>query len=123
MAAGTIIEYRLSLHGIPFKWRTLIEDWTPDEQFVDRQLHGPYALWHHTHTFEEIAPDQTRMRDVVRYRIPFGPLGRLAHWLFVERSLRRIFDYRAEATARLLQGAPAGLPASQPLKQAAVGWV
>ena len=45
------------------------------------------------------------MRDVVRYRIPFGPLGRLAHRLFVRRMLDRIFDYRAEATSKLLSDA------------------
>lgn len=102
MAAGTLIEYRLSLYGIPFKWRTRIESWTPDESFVDLQIKGPYALWRHTHTFEELGPKLTLMRDVVQYRIPFGLLGRFAHWLFVRRMLESIFDYRAEATAKLL---------------------
>jgi hypothetical protein len=104
MAPGARIEYRLSLYGIPFNWSTLIESWEPEERFTDRQLRGPYSLWHHTHTFEEIAPNRTRVRDTVRYQIPFGPLGRLAHWMFVERSLKQIFDYRAQMTARLLAG-------------------
>jgi hypothetical protein len=106
MAAGALIEYQLSLYGIPFRWRTLIEAWTPETGFVDRQLRGPYALWHHTHEFEEVSAGQTRVRDTVRYRIGFGPLGRVAHVLFVERSLNRIFDYRAEATAQLLGTSP-----------------
>ena len=36
------------------------------------------------------------MTDRVRYSMPFGPIGRLAHRLFVRRDLRRIFDYRRE---------------------------
>lgn len=104
MEAGRIIDYRLSLYGIGFRWRTMIESWEPSEKFVDTQLCGPYNLWHHTHAFEEIGPNRTRMRDVVLYRIPFGPLGRLAHWMFVRRALNEIFDYRAAMTEKLLSG-------------------
>jgi ligand-binding SRPBCC domain-containing protein len=111
MAEGTLIDYELNLYGVPLRWRTLIERWQPDERFVDTQLNGPYELWHHTHTFEVIGPNQTLMRDRVLYRIPFGILGRLAHWLFVRRSLEMIFDYRMTATAELL-GNPHGVQAS-----------
>ena len=34
------------------------------------------------------------MRDTVRYALPFGPLGTVAHRLFVKRDVERIFDYR-----------------------------
>ncbi len=102
MAAGTIIEYQLSLYGIPFKWRTLIESWEPGVRFVDTQISGPYALWHHTHTFEKIGSEETLMKDIVRYKLPMGPLGIVARELFVAAQLKEIFDYRAKATARLL---------------------
>jgi ligand-binding SRPBCC domain-containing protein len=102
MADGAIIDYELKLYGIKFRWRTLIETWRPENYFVDRQIKGPYLLWHHTHTFEEIAPNRTLMRDQVLYQLPFGIFGRLAHWLFIRRSLKTIFDYRAKVTAELL---------------------
>ena len=51
MRAGTLIEYRLRLHGIPVGWLTRIEEWEPGVRFVDMQLAGPYRLWHHTHAF------------------------------------------------------------------------
>ena len=93
MQAGTLIEYHLTLHRLPIRWLTRIEKWVPDERFVDVQVHGPYKLWHHTHEF--IADgDATIMRDTVRYALPFGPLGELAHRLFVARDLQRIFDFR-----------------------------
>ncbi len=102
MIAGTLIEYRLSLFGIGFRWKTLIERWTPEESFVDTQLDGPYALWQHTHTFEAIDAERTRVRDRVLYRLPYGIFGRIAHALFVRRALDKIFDHRAEVIARLL---------------------
>jgi ligand-binding SRPBCC domain-containing protein len=102
MKAGTIIEYRLQLFGIGFGWRTLIEEWSPEHSFVDRQIDGPYALWHHTHTFQEIGSCTTLMRDRVMYRIPYGLIGRMANMLFVKKSLDNIFDYRARMTAKLL---------------------
>jgi ligand-binding SRPBCC domain-containing protein len=101
MAAGTVIEYRLRLFGAPIFWRTLIESWGPEESFVDIQIKGPYSLWRHTHSFEEIGSGQTLMRDTVEYALPFGLAGRLAHHLFVRRWLDEIFDYRATMTARL----------------------
>lgn len=102
MQEGTLLEYKLSFLGIPFYWKTLIEKWTPETSFVDIQLKGPYSLWRHTHTFEELEPNRTLMRDHVEYSVPLSFLGRIAHALFVKQSLKKIFDYRAAATARLL---------------------
>ena len=99
MRTGALIEYRLRLHGLPIRWLTVIADWEPGVRFVDTQIRGPYALWHHTHEFEADG-DDTVMRDTVRYALPYGPLGTLAQRLFVARDLERIFDYRAAALRR-----------------------
>jgi ligand-binding SRPBCC domain-containing protein len=100
MKAGTLIEYRLRLHGLPIRWLTRIDVWEPGRHFQDRQLRGPYGAWHHTHAF---APRDggTSMRDIVRYTMPLGPLGRLAHRALVRRDLERIFDFRRDAVAAL----------------------
>jgi hypothetical protein len=52
MRRGTRIEYRLRLHGVPLRWVSRIEEWHPGRGFVDRQVRGPYRLWHHRHEFE-----------------------------------------------------------------------
>lgn len=104
MRAGATIDYRISLRGIPMRWRTLIAEWEPERRFVDLQLRGPYRLWRHTHEFEEV-PGGTRMRDTVEYRLPLGPLGALAHVLFVKREVEGIFDHRREAILPLLAAA------------------
>jgi ligand-binding SRPBCC domain-containing protein len=101
MRVGTLIDYRLRVHGIPLRWTSRIEDWEPGRSFVDRQLRGPYGLWHHRHTFAAEGQG-TVVRDEVDYALPFGALGDLTHPLFVRRDLERIFTYRHEAVPRLL---------------------
>jgi ligand-binding SRPBCC domain-containing protein len=97
MERGTLIDYRIRVHGIPLRWRTEIAEWKPPYRFVDRQLRGPYTLWHHTHSFEE-RDGGTLCRDRVRYR-PRG--GALIHWLFVRRDVERIFRFREERMKEL----------------------
>lgn len=103
MAPGTRIDYRLRLRGLPLRWVTRIEEWEAGRAFVDRQERGPYRLWHHRHEFTAV-DGGTVVRDVVRYRLPFGLLGALAHAALVRRDLERIFDFRQRAVARILQG-------------------
>jgi ligand-binding SRPBCC domain-containing protein len=98
---GALLEYKLRLHGVPVRWQTLIETWESPVRFVDIQLKGPYSLWEHTHLFEEDG-DTTVAHDRVRYAMPLGPFGAVAHRLVVRRDLERIFDYRGEAVSELL---------------------
>jgi ligand-binding SRPBCC domain-containing protein len=105
MRAGARIEYRIRICGVPRRWRTLIERWDPPRGFVDVQEEGPYALWRHTHTFEE-APGGTLIRDAIEYEVPFGPLGAAAHLLAVRPLLERIFDFRRSRIEELFGRAP-----------------
>ncbi|WP_417380010.1 SRPBCC family protein [Gimesia sp.] len=92
MREGTLIDYRLKLHGIPVKWQTEISEWEPPCRFVDRQLKGPYRLWRHEHTFTEHEAG-TQVTDDVRYAV-LG--GALVNRLFVQKDVARIFRYRRE---------------------------
>ena len=98
MRAGTLIDYRLRLHGFPIRWRTEITLWEPPVRFADTQLRGPYRLWEHTHTFVE-KDGGTLCRDEVRYAVPGGAL---IERLFVRRDVERIFAHRQEVMRRLL---------------------
>lgn len=100
---GTVIPYRLRLHGLPLVWVSQIEQFEPERMFVDNQLIGPYKLWRHRHEFEADG-DHTVIRDEVQYELPFGALGSLAHRLVVRRDLKRIFAYRRATIERLLLG-------------------
>ncbi len=103
MGAGTLIDYRIRIAGIPTPWRTLIETWDPPRAFSDVQLRGPYKRWDHRHSFAAVAGG-TLVRDEVLYEMPFGLLGRLAHALFVQRMLDQIFDYRSAALREIFPG-------------------
>jgi ligand-binding SRPBCC domain-containing protein len=102
MRPGTLIDYTLRLHGVPLRWRSEITQWEPPSEFVDTQLRGPYAHWVHIHRFREQG-GMTIIEDEVRYALPFGMLGRIAHPL-VRRRLTRIFEYRRAALERILLG-------------------
>lgn len=101
MKAGALIDYRISLLGIPMNWRTEITIWEPPFRFVDTQLKGPYHTWIHEHKFEATPEGHTRMMDTVRYRLPLAPLSEPAHWLFVRAQVRSIFRYREKIIADL----------------------
>lgn len=108
MHAGTRIDYRLRLHGIPVRWQSAITVWDPPRRFVDEQRRGPYRVWIHEHDFVE-RDGGTEVRDMVRYAVPGG---RLIDRLGVRRDVRRIFEYRARS---LLEWAEAGAgPPAEP---------
>lgn len=96
---GAVYDYTLRLHSLPLRWRTLITAWEEGHRFEDLQQKGPYALWHHVHTFEDAPGGGTRMTDHVRYRLPFGWFGALALPL-VKRDVVKIFTYRREVLER-----------------------
>jgi len=99
---GTLLDYRLRVHGIPVRWRTRIVEWDPPHRFVDVQERGPYQQWHHTHLFVE-SNGGTTMTDDVEYALPFGILGRLVHRVLVARDVAAIFDYRGRVVERIFQ--------------------
>ena len=93
MKENVLIEYRIKLFGVPIYWRTLINEYKPPDYFRDIQLNGPYEIWDHTHIFKE-CQNGTMMIDKIKYSIPYGFIGRLAHFLWVKKELQRIFNYR-----------------------------
>ena len=100
MKKGTIIDYKIKLSGLPFSWRTEITEWDPPYRFIDTQLKGPYKMWVHEHIFEERG-ESTFMTDIVNYISPGGLLEIIPHLLFVERKVKKIFDYREKNFAKL----------------------
>lgn len=103
MGIGTLIDYRIGVHGLPLRWRTRIARWEPPHAFVDEQLRGPYSIWHHTHTFTP-CDGGTVLGDDVILRPKGGPLASLTMALFVKRDVERIFRHRAAVMAELFGG-------------------
>ena len=92
MVVGTRIDYRLKLRGVPIRWQSEITEWNPPYAFVDEQRRGPYRLWRHTHTFDEVKGGVV-VGDTVEYAVWGNELiGRL----FVRPDIEKIFAYRSE---------------------------
>lgn len=94
MFAGQVIQYLVTpLLGIKTKWVSEITQVKNKQYFVDVQLYGPYALWHHKHFINEIEGG-VELEDLIDYKVPLGFLGRLVHPFLVKPKLEEIFNYR-----------------------------
>ena len=92
MRAGTLIDHKLRIRGVPIRWRSRIAVWEPPARFVDEQVRGPYRLWRHEHIFEQ-RDGGTVVRDHVQYAVRFDFL---VHELLVRREIEKIFAHRTE---------------------------
>lgn len=107
---GSLIEYKLRIHGFPVRWKTLISEWSHESFFVDEQLKGPYNKWHHLHEFEAVAGG-TLISDRVTYRVPGSLVGKLLLLPFIRRDVSNIFKYRTKKIRELFDnGASVNLP-------------
>lgn len=99
--AGQIIQYLITpIFGIKTKWVSEITHVEKGEYFVDVQLFGPYALWHHKHFIKEI-PGGVEMEDIIDYKVPMGILGQFVHPFLVKPKLNEIFEYRRKKLIEL----------------------
>jgi uncharacterized protein (TIGR01777 family) len=94
---GTLVfEYRSGpLHG---RWVAAHGDAEPGRRFSDRQLHGPFEAWEHTHSFLPAGPDRCVIEDHVEYRLPLGTAGDVVAGSSVRGMLERLFRFRHERT-------------------------
>jgi uncharacterized protein len=104
MSRGLQIDYSLQVAGLPLRWRTRIEEWRPNELFIDSQERGPYQSWWHEHHFR-VAGAETVVEDRLYYAPPLGAAGRGLNSLFVGPELSRIFRFRAHAMRFRFPGA------------------
>lgn len=101
MYPGQLIVYRFR----PFFWMkmqwvaeiTQVED---RSYFIDEQRMGPFRFWRHEHHFSPTSGG-VMIKDILYYRMPFGILGRMAHFLLIGRNMDRVFRYRQERLRQL----------------------
>ena len=94
---GLVLRHRLRpMLNVPVVWVSEIVEARRPEVFTDEQRSGPFRAWRHEHRFREI-PGGVEVCDTVTYSLPMGPLGDLAHALFVRRQLEANFEFRRRA--------------------------
>jgi ligand-binding SRPBCC domain-containing protein len=109
LEAGAVLDFSTRLLGWRARWRVMVREYDPPYRFVDAQIWGPFARWEHRHRFLEGpevpgGPPGTWVEDRVTYRLPWGPVGRLAHAAGAGRRIQALFAYR-DARGRALLGA------------------
>jgi len=102
LTEGMIIGYNITpALNINTKWVTEISHVKHKEVFVDQQIYGPYKLWHHQHIFQVIDDHSVSMIDIITYALPFGIIGDIANYIFVQKKINKIFDYRTIALNKI----------------------
>jgi len=114
-AAGAGSEMAISFRPVPYLplrlgWLARITEFVWNSHFSDVQVKGPFATWHHRHGISaETRPGDdgapisgTLITDQVEYTLPLGPLGSIAHALFVRRQMQATFAYRQTRLEEIL---------------------
>jgi ligand-binding SRPBCC domain-containing protein len=95
MRLGDRVTWRARHFGVSWNLTSEITTYDRPHLFIDEQITGPFAHWHHAHHFNT-TDHHTTMRDVIDFAAPFGLLGRLADWLLLTRYMRRLIRIRNE---------------------------
>jgi len=109
-AAGVGSEMVISFRPVarlPFRvsWIARITEFVWNDHFCDTQLKGPFASWNHCHHIASETREGvngTLIVDELEYALPMGPLGTLAHGLFVRRQMESTFAYRQRRLEEIL---------------------
>ena len=104
MYPGMIISYKVTpILNIPLTWITEITQVKDQKFFVDEQRVGPYKMWHHEHIFK-VQDNGVLMKDIITYIPPFGILGELVNYLFINKKVNEIFDFRSKVLEEIYNG-------------------
>jgi len=88
-ALGQRVRFESRMLGIRQVLAVEVTEFDPPHRLTDTMISGTFREFRHAHEFIE-HKDGTLMRDVVSWRSPFGPLGRLADKLFLHRKLTKL---------------------------------
>lgn len=102
MAEGSVSEFTLWMGPLPVRWRA-VHSQVSDRGFTDTQESGPLAFWRHSHRFEALGENHTRIHEYIEYAYPSGWRGLLPRMLFGRLGLTALFSYRKWATRRALR--------------------
>ncbi|MET8555107.1 SRPBCC family protein [Streptomyces sp. NPDC004959] len=94
MGPGDTVTWRARHYGVRWQLTSRISAYERPGYFVDEQVRGPFARWHHAHHFAPDGEGGTVMRDAVDFAAPLGPLGRIAERLVLGRYMPRLIRVR-----------------------------
>jgi ligand-binding SRPBCC domain-containing protein len=105
IGAGETVTWRVRQFGLWITHTTLISAHEPPTYFQDRMLRGLFRSFVHDHYFRALTPQQTEMRDELRFAMPLYLTGPLAERLFVRGRLETMLTKRNTTIKRLAEAA------------------
>jgi ligand-binding SRPBCC domain-containing protein len=100
---GSVHTMRIKQFGLPMVWKSKITHVEEGRSFVDEAIKSPFAHWKHTHEFLPLEKGQSLLRDTVEYQAPLGPLGAVAHKMFIDKQIEDLFEFRHRVTKEKLE--------------------
>lgn len=100
---GDFLRLKTVKNFIPIDWEVLIYKVEEPNILVDLAIKSPFAFWEHSHIFTQKEDGMCELKDVIRYKAPFGFIGVLFDF-FVSYELEKMFTYRHEVTKKILEG-------------------
>jgi ligand-binding SRPBCC domain-containing protein len=102
IAEGQTVTFTGRHFGLRRRHTSRIDRWRPYTYFRDVMIDGSFRRFEHEHYFAAM-DDGTRMRDEIRFSVPWGVLGRWATKMFVRRHLTALLIRRNEAIKRVAE--------------------
>lgn len=99
---GAVISLKTTKNFLSFFWLIRIKKIQFPNLFIDEALKSPFKYWEHQHIFEQRG-NKVLLKDVVRYELPFGFIGRIFN-SFIESDLEKMFIFRHKITKDILEG-------------------
>ena len=103
LGLNSLIKLNVTQFGIiKTNWNIRLTEFVEFSLITDTQEKGPFKKWIHKHCFEDYGGN-TKMTDIVNYELPFGFAGKSAGKLFVSKLINKQFEFRHEATKKILE--------------------
>jgi ligand-binding SRPBCC domain-containing protein len=94
MKLGDQVTWRARHFGRWWRMTSRITAYDPPRFFIDEQVAGPFAHWHHAHHFERGDLGTTLMTDVIDFAAPYGLAGSIAEALVLNRYMSHLIQLR-----------------------------
>ncbi|MEO7212434.1 SRPBCC family protein [Mucilaginibacter sp.] len=83
------VTWQANHFGLKLNMTIRISEFAANDYFIDEIEKGPFKMMRHLHQFKQVG-SFTFMEDEFIFKSPFGYLGKLIDWLFLEKYMRTL---------------------------------
>lgn len=99
---GDSVTWEAIHFGVKLKLTAKIVAMDAPQTFKDVMVRGAFHSFTHIHIFTE-SKEGTLMKDIFTYRAPFGVLGKIADYLFLEKYMENFIVSRASELKKIAE--------------------